>query len=136
MVADKDYLIYEYIDGDFILDFIKKSNKKSVKMVMRSILKQMLALDRLKTDKEEMHRPLKHIIISKNRPFLIDFERAHYAHKPKNVTQFCQFLISGHLANILQNKKIKIDKNRVMQLAKIYKNHQNIKNFKKIAELI
>ena len=133
---DKDYFVYDYIDGDFIVDYIKKSNKNQIKKTMKKIFNQLSVLDKLKIDKEEMHHPLKHIIISRNKPFLIDFERTHYSQNPKNVTQFCQFLISGYLSKIIQHKEININKNEMIQLAKVYKNSKNNKNFKKIIEAI
>ena len=127
-----DYFACEYIDGDFIVDFVKKANANQIKKIMKNAFRQLFILDKLKMDKEEMHHPLKHIIISKNKPHLIDFERAHYSKNPKNVTQFCQFLTSGYLNIALQNKKIYIGKNKMRNLAKIYKNKQNTKNFKRI----
>ncbi|MBI2559060.1 methyltransferase [Candidatus Woesearchaeota archaeon] len=134
--AENDYFVYNYIDGDFIADYIKKSNKTQIKKIFKKIFNQMFALDKLKIDKEEMHHPLKHVIISKQKPYLIDFERTHYAKSPKNVTQFCQFLMSGHLAKILKDKKIFVDKSRVIGLAKVYKNNQNIANLNKIINAI
>jgi len=125
LFADNDYFAYEYTTGDFIFDYIKKSSKGSIKKIIKNVFSQMLALDRLKIDKEEMQHPLKHVIVSKNRPYLIDFERAHYSGNPKNVTQFCQFLMSGSLRQILKTKKISIDRSKIMQLAKIYKNKPN-----------
>ena len=95
----------------------------------------MFLLDSLKVDKEEMHHPLKHIIVSENKPCLLDFERAHYSQNPKNVTQFCQFLMSGHANEILKKKDIAIDRSKLIRLAKIYKNRQNIKNFKNIFKI-
>lgn len=136
LIHDKDYFAYEYIDGDFIIDYLKKSNKSKIKKIIKKIFNQMLVLDKLKIDKEEMHHPLKHIIVSKNKPYLIDFERTHYSQNPKNVTQFCQFLMSGHLSRLLRAKKINIGKNNIIRLAKIYKNNQNLPNLKKIIDLI
>ena len=126
LMVDKDYFVYGYIDGDFIIEFIKKSNKNQIKKIIKNIFNQLFIMDNLKIDKEEMHHPLKHIIISKNKPYLIDFERMHYAQKPKNITQFCQFLINGKLIN----------KHKIIQLAKIYKNHPNKSNFNKIVTAI
>ena len=131
-----NYFFYEYIYGDFIVDYFKKSNKNNIKMMIKRLFKQMFALDRLKIDKEEMHHPIKHIIVSRNKPYLIDFERTHYSQNPKNVTQFCQFLMSGYLSRLLRSKGISINKNKIIRLAKIYKNNQNISNLKKIIDLI
>jgi len=129
-----DYFVYEYIAGDFIIDYIKKSNKNGIKKIIKNIFNQLFILDKLKIDKEEMHHPIKHIIVNKNKPCIIDFERVHFSQNPKNVTQFCQFLISGYLNKLLKNKGININKNNLIQLAKIYKNNQINKNFKKIID--
>ena len=136
MYADKDCFIYEYIKGPFIVDYIKKSSKSNVKKTMKNIFQQMFALDNLKVDKEEMHHPFKHIIISKSKPYLIDFERMHYSTSPKNITQFCQFLINSQLNRLLKDKKINIDKTELIGLAKIYKNRQNMQNFRKIIDVL
>lgn len=135
LISNKDYFVYRYIDGDFIIDAIKKSDKIKIKKLIRNIFSQMSALDKLKVDKEEMHRPLKHIIIKKDKPYLIDFERARHAQNPKNVTQFCQFLMSGRMRNILANKDIKFDRLALIRLAKVYKSKQTLKNFKDILKL-
>ena len=131
-----NYFIYEYIDGDFIVDYVKKSNKKFIKKTIRNIFNQMFTLDKLKIDKEEMHHPVKHIIVKRKESCLIDFERTHYSQKPKNVTQFCQFLMSGYMNSILSRKKIGINRNKLIKLAKIYKNSQNNANFRKILDAL
>ena len=133
---DNDYFVYEFIDGDFIVDYIKKSSKNNIKKIIKDIFNQLFILDKLKIDKEEMHHPIKHIIVSKNKPYLVDFERGHYSEKPKNVTQFCQFLISSQLNGILKNKKVGINKNEIIQLAKIYKKNPSNATFKTIVDII
>ncbi|MBI2653979.1 methyltransferase [Candidatus Woesearchaeota archaeon] len=132
--AGDNYFVYEYIDGDFIINYIEKSNKNNIKKIIKQIFNQMFVLDKLKIDKEEMHHPLKHVIISKNKPYLIDFERTHHSPNPKNVTQFCQFLIST--SQLLKNKKIEIIKDDIIKSAKVYKSSPNIANFKKIVDLV
>ena len=133
---EDDYFVYEYIDGDFIVDYLEKSNKSQNKKILRSIFHQLYALDKLKIDKEEMHHPVKHIIISRQKPCMIDFERAHYAQNPKNITQFCQFLTGKKTADLLKSKGVKIDKAAIIGLAKVYKKQQNHNNLKKIIDLI
>ena len=77
--------------------------------------------------------PHKCILINKkNCPILIDFERAHYAIKPGNATQFCDFLISKHMATILKSNNIKIDDKKIISAAKKYKKQQNKENFNRI----
>ncbi|MDP3766027.1 MAG: methyltransferase [Nanoarchaeota archaeon] len=136
LFIDSAYFVYDFIDGDFIIDYIKKSNKNYIKKIIKNIFNQMFVLDKLKIDKEEMHHPVKHIIIGKDKPCLVDFERTHHSQNPKNVTQFCQFLISGHLTGILNKKKININKQKIIQLAKIYKSNPNKATFKKIVDIL
>ena len=134
LVADSEHLAYNFVDGDFIVDYIKKSSKNQIKKLLKNIFSQLFILDKLKADKEEMHHPLKHIIVSKNKPVFIDFERMHHVRNPKNVTQFCQFLRS--LQQMLKSKKIYANNQKIMQLAKIYKREPSNVNFKKITHLL
>ena len=136
LLSEKNYFVYEYINGNFILDYLKRANKDSIRKSIKKIFYQLRALDKLGIEKEEMHHPLKHIIVEKNNPYLIDFERARYSPNPKNLTQFCQFLMHSASVQILERKQITIDKNKLISLAKIYKNSQSNENFTKIVDLI
>ena len=145
----KDYLVYKFVEGINISEFlertiknnsIKKINDKNNKIILKiikNILNQMFALDQLKVNKEEMSHPQKHIIIDKkNNPILIDFERMHYTIKPSNVTQFCDFLVSNNMLNTLRSNKININKNDIINAAKIYKPRQNKNSFNNIVNQI
>jgi len=136
---DKDFLVYEFIEGYNILDFFESAlkNKKIVIYVTKKIMNQMFIMDKLNINKEEMSHPQKHIIIDKkNNPVLIDFERMHYTIKPSNVTQFSDFLISNNIMTILKKNNININKKQLISAAKIYKKKQKINNFNKILKLI
>ncbi len=115
--SDKS-IVYEFVKGEFILDFIEKNNKDKIMKILKEVLNQCFILDRLKINKLEMHHPVKHIIIDK-KPVLIDFERCYYTKSPKNVTQFCQFLFS--ISDLLKEKKIILNKEKIIYLLKEYK---------------
>lgn len=136
LFSDGNYFVSEYIDGCPIGSYLQKSNKTQIKKIITIIFNQLFALDRLKVDKEEMHRPLKHIIVRRGIPCLIDFERAHYSPKPKNVTQFCQFLATRKLKEMPENKKIYLKRDNLIQLSRIYKSKQNTTNLNKIISAI
>ena len=121
----KNYIMYEFVKGEFFVDWIKKSSKKNAVKIIKNILEQCRIMDKLKINKKEFHKPIKHIIIYKNKPIMIDFERCYYAEKPKNVTQFCQFLL---LINKIDPKAI--------DLLKEYKENESDGNFKRIVRLI
>ncbi len=121
----KNYIIYKFVKGEFFVDWIKNKTKKNAVKVIKNILKQCRIMDKLKINKKEFHKPIKHIIIYKNKPIMIDFERCYYTEKPKNVTQFCQFLL---LINKIDLKTI--------DLLREYKENESDENFKKIVRLI
>jgi release factor glutamine methyltransferase len=152
--ANKDFFIYEYIPGPFILKGFEKTDKKTTKKIIKEVFDQMFILDKLKVDKEEMHHPFKHVIITKNnkpvlvdaekskisgisktpRVVLVDFERCHKTKKPKNVTQFCQCINS--MRNLLNKKGIKVNRDKIIKAAQEYKRNQTKSNLKKILEII
>jgi len=95
-----DFLILEFINGIPLPKFIETEtkkegkNSKKVKDILTRLLEQAFILDKLKINKEEMHRPNKNVLVTKdNKVILLDFERCYESEKPRNVTQFCSFLI-------------------------------------------
>jgi HemK-related putative methylase len=133
----KKFFVYEFVEGKFILDFIQSSSKKDIFSIINKIFNQCFIMDKLGINKFEMHRPIKHIIVDKNlKPVLIDFERARFSKSPKNVTQFCDFLIGKEVNKLLKGKGIEINKNKIINLARNYKEDINKINFNKILSLI
>lgn len=137
LFIDKNFFCYGFAEGKLIKDFIPKATKPKIKKVLTEILKQCFILDQMKINKEEMHHPVKHIIIGKKvilidakksktsgiskttNVVLIDFERASKSLKPHNISQFCQYIINQR--NILNKKGFKISKDKIIKLAKLYK---------------
>ena len=137
LFCSKAFIAYKYIFGDFISDYIKKSNKDKIVDILYKVLMQLYKMDKLNITKGEMHHPYKHIIVTKNKlPVMIDFERCHKSLRPKNVSQFCQFLLSSRIAEILKSKNIILDKNRLINTAKIYKNDICLVNVKRIIKYL
>jgi len=118
--CDCERVVMEYVKGEHLKDFLKYCDLKLVKKVFLDILKQCRILDKLKVNKYEMHRITKNVIVCGKKAVLIDFERCKIVENPKNVTQFCQFLMKSKLFNI--NRGVVRD----------YKKEQSEKNFKKI----
>jgi predicted Ser/Thr protein kinase len=79
-----------------------------------------------------MTNPYKHIIVRDEIPIMIDFERCVHTNKPKNITQFIQFLCK--LSNILKSKDINIDTERLKGIAINYKKKNDIIYLKDILD--
>lgn len=129
IMAKKDYFVYEFIEGELFYKWFRNKSKKDVIKVIQEVFKKMRIMDKIKVDKKEMHNPFKHIIIGKQIK-LIDFERCHKVDKPKNVTQFCQFLIRPQF-----KQYFKINRNKLIGLLKKYKNKQDEETYKKILKI-
>lgn len=120
--SDGAVVVMEYIEGILILDYLNDSSK-NIKRVILDLLDQMHLLDKKNIVKLEMTRPLKHIIVRKDMPILLDFERTRFSETPANVTQFLQFLSSGRFS-------LNLDKNKIIKLGRSYKENYNLKDIK------
>ncbi len=131
-LATPNYIIMNFISGKPIRTWLPRASRKNVVRILRTILAQCHLLDNAGIIKEEMHRPYKHIIISKGVPKLIDFERAHYSQEPKNVTQFCQYI--ANTSSELTAKEIHITPEKIREAAHAYAHDR--KKYKQILALI
>lgn len=89
----EDFLIEEFVSGIHMKDILNRGDYV-VYDLFENILKQARELDKLNISKDEMHRPYTNIIVSGNRPTLLDFESSKITSNPKNVTQFFSFILS------------------------------------------
>jgi len=133
LFSGHNYFVYEFVEGELVIDYLKHASKKMVKKLFLEVLRQCRVLDKMHITKEEMTNPYKHIIVNK-RVVLIDFERAHYDSFPQNVTQFCQYIMKNK--DILKCQKMNIDKEKLIRLARQYKSRQTKENYNKIKGLI
>ena len=145
-------LVMEFIDGKRINDYFLTASYENIILVLKEVLNQLFKMDTLGINKLELTNPYKHIIIrelktkNKNKsrktskvipfPVLIDFERSIYTENPKNITQFIQYLCSGSFIAMMSNKGIVIDKEKLIGIAKTYKNHRNESDLEKIISCV
>jgi putative serine/threonine protein kinase len=120
----------EFLEGELFEAYIVKEDKKKILKVIKDVYMQMYKLDKAGINKKEMHHPTKHIIISK-KVTLIDFERCQYTEKPKNVTQFTQYISKKRISYVLKEKGIEVKKD-ILKKAAEYKKEMNEKSLKKI----
>jgi putative serine/threonine protein kinase len=137
LFAGKDHFAYRFVEGAFIEPFVAGAGRKSILKVLKEVFLQMRALDKLGLNKEEMHHPLKHVVVTpRGKAVLLDFERCRPGAKVHNVTQFCQFLRSTAFNALLRERGVSIDGERLMALAKAYSHEMTEKRFKDILALL
>ena len=115
-----DFVAYEFVEGEMIKNFVG-----DVKPVLVSVLEQCFIMDKMKVNKLEMHHPLKHVLIG-SKIVMIDFERCYYTLKPKNVSQFCEYI-----ARVLG-----IERDEMIKLVRQYKKGYLKKDFLKIVSYV
>ena len=54
LFSDKNFLVYEFVYGNFITDYLKNNKKDNIKKTIKNILNQMFVMDKLMINKEEM----------------------------------------------------------------------------------
>jgi putative serine/threonine protein kinase len=118
---DDNCVVMEKLNGDIIQNFDLKENKN--KYIAISVLKQCFVMDKLGINKFEMTNPHKHLFVDGKKVTMIDFERCIYTNKPKNVTQFCEYL---------RRRGFQIDRNTLVE----YKNKICQENFEKVVKMI
>jgi len=118
-----NFIVMEFCGGVPIKDYSFNPVDKS--RIIKEVLLQCRQMDLLKINKLEMHKPLKHVIIGK-KVWLIDFERCYYSEKPKNVSQFCEYLV----------RLFGYSREEIIKLVKNYKKDYSNESFDKILEFV
>ncbi|HLC71973.1 MAG TPA: protein kinase [Candidatus Nanoarchaeia archaeon] len=118
-------LFMEYVRGVSIGEYLEQHPFTAT--LAKEILDQCRVLDTLHVNKLEMHHPTKHILVkrgklSRKTVVMIDFERCRWTEKPKNVTQFVQFL----------QRYAPYDKKDVNVFLKNYKEQQDMKTYTRL----
>lgn len=136
-----NFLIMEFIDGILLPEWIntlrERETKSKLQGVLRAVLEQSWSLDKLGLDHGELSRAPKHIIIDVNeKPWMVDFETASVNRKVSNVTSICQYLFIGsQIAKTIRKKLGKIDRTRLIQALRRYKQERTRESFEKILKV-
>lgn len=135
---DGRQLIREFVAGERIEDFLEHASISTAKQAIRQSLEQCHRMDVAGINKYEMTHPYKHILVRKKggsvEAVMIDFERCKHTEKPKNVTQFCQYI--ARLQPKLELIGVVIDAEEIKKLGTQYKReHYDEYVFKKLVRL-
>ena len=122
LFGGKHYFVYRFAVGKFFKDYILKASSLQIKKIISDILQQCYILDTLHLNKQEMHRPLRHIIVSQNSKELVtllDFERVTPSENPKNITQFLDYL--GKISPQLSTRGFVVSPQKLREMSRRYK---------------
>ena len=129
--ASKNFLVMEYIKGENIISWAKKTETKSpeIRHVINNVLRDCFLLDHAGLDHGELSTIDKHVIVNKSIT-IIDFESSSIKRKTSNVSAAVQAIFIGTgLAKIIK-KKIRVpEKTSIINVIRKYKKNPTEENF-------
>ena len=97
--STRDMIIMKLLEAKEISEWLKerrgKGSREEVRAMAHALLNQCRKLDIMGVDHGQLSNLRKHAVIAEGRPWIIDFESAGTARKPKNVTTAAQYLFVG-----------------------------------------
>lgn len=135
-----DFLIMDLIEGISLDEWVaslKRRMKTRLRSLVHNLLNQCRKLDIIGVDHGELSNLKKHVIISNDKPYIIDFESASLQRKVRNVTSAAQYLFIGSSVSSRIRKILNIKKTEsVLRWLKSYKQKLDDYSYSKILESI
>ena len=137
ITSSKNFIIMEYLNGKKIGEWINelkgKGSTAKLKSVIRKTLEDCYNLDEVGLDHGELSNISKHVIISKSKSTIIDFESSSTNRKVSNVTSATQgiFIGSGISKSIKKIYQIP-PKEKMVEVLREYKHNPTRQNFDEI----
>jgi predicted Ser/Thr protein kinase len=121
-----DFVVREFVDGVNFFEWVKTLESKiKLKKFFLNLLDQCRKMDVANLNKLEMNHPHKDLLVVDDLPVIIDFERCKRTLRPKNVTQLCQFFVSGNVEVVLKSFGCSFNDEKILSLAENYKKFMN-----------
>lgn len=133
-----NFLLMEFIEGKLFPEWLEEKRGRTViRCVLRDVLEQCWRLDEAGVDHGELSRAPKHIIVdAEGNPRILDFETASANRKVSNVTSMCHFLfISSYLAQMLRREIGIVDRAKLIEALRGYKQERNREKFDRILDV-
>jgi putative serine/threonine protein kinase len=95
----KDLVLMQLLEPQEIGDWLKGQSgpgrRQRTRSLLHSLLNQCRKLDIVGIDHGQLSNLRKHAVVAEGKPWIIDFESAGTARKPRNVTTAAQYLLIG-----------------------------------------
>lgn len=129
-----EILLMEYVEGETLEEFLGSVRRTSeLRRVLKSLLDQSFALDRMGLYHGELSNPVKHVIVRASEAVIIDFESARMNPNRSNLTAVLQYIaISGRHAGKVC-RLLKVDREGLVERLRRYK---RLKTEEAYAELL
>jgi putative serine/threonine protein kinase len=137
----KNFMIMEYLKGKKIGEWVGelkgKDRSKKLKSIIRKTLEDCYNLDKIGLDHGELSNITKHVIVSKSKATIIDFESASTTRKVSNVTSATQGIFIGSGISKVIKKIYKIPtKDKMIKSLRDYKHGSSRENFDELLKTL
>lgn len=127
-------LAYQDID-EWLRGVSGKGSRATVRSMIHAALNQCRKLDIMGIDHGQLSNLRKHLVIAEDKPWIIDFESAGNARRPRNVTSAAQYLfIGGRVSPRLRRAVGVRNTSGVVQLLTDYKRNPDDYYYSKLLE--
>lgn len=116
-------LVMEYIEGDFLTEWLKGPQpKEGAVHVLRSLLDQCRRLDSAGLDHGELSDAKRHVIVDRRgAPFIIDFETASRSRTCRNLTAMVNYLFFKESVAMLTGRFLCLEREALRDALRDYK---------------
>jgi putative serine/threonine protein kinase len=138
--SSSDFILMQQIEGREIDEWLNNLHGKGTRgrerLLIHKLLNQCRMLDIINLDHGQLSNLRKHVIVSSDKPYIIDFESASTKRTPRNVTTATQYLLIGGKISTKIRRILGIKIDDVLKALKDYKSDMNDINYAKILNSI
>ena len=138
IAVGEGFLLMELIEGVYLREWVNEMTEEDIsefKMVVWRLLRDAYRMDSIGLDHGELVRLRRHVIYSKGRPVIIDFESASTERKPGNVTTIVQSIYLNNGVSNVVGKLLELPpRDQLMDALKAYKSEPSTASLQSIAK--
>lgn len=137
----KDFILMKLLEYQELQEWLKEQRgpgtRRRVREMIHALLNQCRKLDLLGVDHGQLSNLRKHAVVAEGRPWLIDFESASIARRPRNVTTATQYLLVGGRISARVRRILGVrDTKPLLKLLSEYKEDKTDYTYAKLLELL
>ena len=114
----KDLILMKLLESQEIGDWLRglpgTGRRQRTREFLHSLLNQCRKLDIVGVDHGQLSNLRKHAVVAEGKPWIIDFESAGTARKPRNVTTAAQYLLIGGAVSPLVRRTLGIKETKTL----------------------
>ncbi|QQG48798.1 MAG: serine/threonine protein kinase [archaeon] len=135
----KDFILMKLLEHQEVEDWVRglkgTGTRDAVREMLHALLNQCRKLDIMGIDHGQLSNLRKHAVMAEGLPWIIDFESAGTARRPRNVTTAAQYLLIGGKVSPLVRRVLGVrDTSGILEALSAYKSEGSDYSYSKLLE--